>query len=185
MSDLTVAVFFTKNTGQMAQALTLSEIDLYLTRQDRATGADTVIWDGTQNPTEEIDNIGSYIRIYTGADLTLYNYYAAAEYTGATVLDQDYVTGSVGLLTPPVGTAVAYSYPVTNSVTLLPVEGVDVEISTDDAKANVVWTGNTDIFGIARDEFGNLPILDPGWYYFWKQLGGFIDDQNPDYEEVS
>ena len=185
MSDLTVAVFFTKNTGQPAETLVLAEIDLYLTRQNRATGVDTVIWDGTQNPTEEIDNIGSYIRIYAAADLTLYNYFAAAEYTGATVLDQDYVTGVVGLLTPPVGTAVEFTYTVTNSVTLLPVEGVDVEVSTDAAKTHVVWTGNTDVFGVARDEFGNLPILDPGSYYFWKQLGGFIDDQNPDLEVVS
>ncbi len=185
MSDLTVAVFFTENTGQMATGLTLSEIDLYLTRQNRATGADTVIWDGTQNPTEEIDNIGSYIRIYAGADLTLYNYFAAAEYTGATVLDQDYVTGSVGLLTPPVGTAVQFTYTVTNSVTGQPIEGVDIEISTDSGKTHVVWTGNTDVFGVARDEFSNLPILDPGSYYFWKQKGGFIDDQNPDLEVVS
>ena len=185
MSDLTVAVFFTENTGQMAEALTLAEIDLYLTRQDRATGADAVIWDGTENPTEEIDNIGAYIRIYTGADLTLYNYFAAGEYTGATVLDQDYVTGSVGLLTPPVGTAVLFTYTVTNSITTNPIEGVDIEISTDNVKAHVVWTGNTDIFGVARDEFNSLPILDPGWYYIWKQFGGFIDDQNPDYEEVA
>jgi hypothetical protein len=185
MSDLTVAIFFTKNTGVPATALTLSEIDVYLTRQHRATGVDTVIWDGTQNPTEEIDNIGSYIRIYTGADLTLYNYYAAGEYTGATVLDQDWVTGSVGLLTPPVGTAVEFTYTVTNSVTLSPVEGVDIEVSTDSAKTHVVWVGNTDVFGVARDDFGNLPILDPGSYYFWKQKGGFIDDQNPDLEVVS
>ncbi len=185
MSDLTIAVFFTKNTGQMAEALTLAEIDLQLTRQNRATGADDVIWDGTQNPTEEIDNIGAYIRIYADADLTLYNYFASGEYTGATTLDVDYVTGSVGLLTPPVGTSVLYTYTVTNSVTTNPIEGVDVEISTDDAKAHVVWTGNTDVFGVARDDSSNLPILDPGWYYFWKQYGGFIDDQNPDYEEVT
>jgi len=185
MSDLTVAVFFTENTGESAEGLTLAEIDLYLTRQDRATGADAVVWDGTQNPTEEIDNIGSYIRIYAGADLTSYNYYAKGEYTGATVLDQDEVTGAVGLLTPPEGTSVLFTYTVTNSVTLLPIEGVDIEFSTDAGKTHIVWTGNSDVFGVARDEFGNLPLLDPGSYYVWKQFGGFIDDQNPDLEVVS
>jgi len=185
MSDLTVSATFTQNTGQPATGLTLSDIDLYLTRQDRATGADTVIWDGTQNPTEEIDNVGAYIRIYASADLYTYNYFAAAHYTGAAVLDQDWVTGAVGLLSPPVGTAVLFTYTVTNSVTLLPIQGVKIEVSTDSAKANVVWVGWTDAFGVAYDTFGNKPILDPGSYYFWKIKAGFLDDQNPDLEVVS
>jgi hypothetical protein len=185
MSDLTVSASFTESTGQPSTGLVLAEIDLYLTAQHRATGADTVIWDGTQNPTEEIDNVGAYIRIYAGADLTTYNYFAAGNYTGATVLDQDWVTGLVGLLTPPVGTSVIFTYTVTNSVTLLPIPGVKVETSTDAAKTHVVWVGWTDAFGVAYDSFGNKPILDPGDYYFWKIFAGFIDDQNPDLETVS
>jgi hypothetical protein len=185
MSDLTVAATFTKNVGQPATGLTLSDIDFYLTQQDRATGVDTVIWDGTQNPTAEMDNIGAYIRVYSGADMFTYNYFAAAQYTGATVLDQNWVTGNVGLVTPPVGTAVLFTYTVTNSVTLLPIPGVKVEVSTDNAKAHVVWVGWTDAFGVAYDSFGHKPILDPGNYYFWKILSGFVDDQNPDLEAVS
>jgi len=96
MSNLTVAAFFTKNTGQPATALTLAEIDLYLTRQNNTTGADDVVWDGTQHPTEEIDNVGCYARIYSGADLDTYTYYLRATYTGATVLDTDHVTGAIG-----------------------------------------------------------------------------------------
>lgn len=81
--------------------------------------------------------------------------------------------------------AIAYTYTVTNSVSGLPVEGVEVWITTDLAGNNVVWNGDTDAFGVARDDNGNLPRLDAGSYYFWKQRAGLIDDQNPDTEVVS
>ena len=81
MSDLTVAVFFTQGTGAPAIGLALGDIDLYLTAQNRATGVDAVVWNGAQNPTEEIDNVGAYIRIYAGADLDTYNYFARGNYT--------------------------------------------------------------------------------------------------------
>jgi hypothetical protein len=185
MSDLSVSVFFTKNTGQPAEGLTLSDIDLYLTSQNRATGVDAVVWDGTQNPTEEIDNIGAYLRIYTAADLDTYNYYARGTYTGATVLDVDDVMGAVGIDKIPLGTAVAYTYTVTDSVTGNPVPSVTVTVSTDIAGTILIWSGITDAFGVARDIYGDLPRLDVGTYYFWKFRVGYIDDQNPDTEIVS
>ena len=97
MSDLTIAVFFTQGTGAPAIGLALGDIDLYLTSQDRATGVDAVVWNGAQNPTEEIDNVGAYIRIYAGADLDTYNYFARGNYTGAVGLDTDEVMGAVGI----------------------------------------------------------------------------------------
>lgn len=184
MTDLMVSAIFTQNTGQPATGLTLAQIDFWLTEIDRVTGVDTVIWNGTQNPTEEVDNTGAYIRIYTGADLDANNYFAAMEYTGATVLDQDWVTGGVGLANIPIGTAVEFTYTVTDSVTTFPIAGVVVDVSTDIAGTNFIWTGITDAFGVARDEGGNLPRLDPGTYYFWKNRPGYIDDQNPDTEVV-
>lgn len=93
MSNLTIAATFTKNAGEPATGLVLADIDFYLTRQNRSTGVDEVIWDGTQHPTEEIDNIGSYARIYTDADFDTYVYFARASYTGAVVLDISHVTG--------------------------------------------------------------------------------------------
>lgn len=72
---------------------------MYLTRQNNTTLADEVIWDGSQHPTEEIDNIGAYTRLYSGADFDTYTYYARASYTGATSLDTDHVTGVAGRLT--------------------------------------------------------------------------------------
>lgn len=185
MSDLTIAVFFTQGTGTPSTGLTLTDINLYLTRQNRATGVDSVVWDGTQHPTEEIDNIGAYIRIYTGADLDTYNYYARGQYVGAVVLDTDNVTGATGIEKLPIGTAIEFTYTVTNSVTGLPVPAVTVTVSTDLAGTNLVWSGFTDAFGVARDVNGDLPRLDAGTYYFWKWKSGYIDDQNPDTEVVS
>jgi len=100
MSNMVVGAFFTRNVGLPATGLALADIDFYLTAQNKTTGADTVIWDGTQNPTEEIDNIGAYARIYALADLDTYVYYARATYTGAVVLDVDHVTGSAPCVDP-------------------------------------------------------------------------------------
>lgn len=93
MSNLTVSTFFTQNNGVPATGLTLVDIDLYLTEQNKSTGVDIVIWDGTQNPTEEIDNVGAYTRIYAAADFETNNYFARGSYTGATDLDVDHVQG--------------------------------------------------------------------------------------------
>lgn len=82
------------------------------------------------------------------------------------------------------GGAIAFTYTVTNSATGLPIDGVEVWISTDAAGANIVWNGYTDAFGVARSLGGTLPMLNAGNYYFWKQLAGLIDDQNPDLEAV-
>jgi hypothetical protein len=88
-----ISVSFTQNAGAVATGLTLADIALYLTSVNKSTGADTVIWDGTQHPTSEIDNVGAYLRIYSGEDLDTYDYHAAAHYTGATALDFTWATG--------------------------------------------------------------------------------------------
>ena len=97
MSNLAVAAFFTDGGGTPATGLTLADIDLYLTSQNKTTGVDAVVWNGTQNPTEEIDNVGAYARIYATADLDTYNYFLNATYTGVAVLDVDNVQGSYSL----------------------------------------------------------------------------------------
>lgn len=184
MSDLTVAASFTKNAGQPATGLTLAEINLYLTAQNRETGAAAVVWDGTQHPTVEMANVGAYVAIYAGADLDSYNYHAAAEYTGVEVLDMNWVTGAAGVNEIPLGTAVAWTYRVTNSVSGLPIEGVRVQVSTDAAGTNVIRTGYTNADGYAKDVYGNDFRLDPGTYYFWCLKSG-IDFNNPDTEVVN
>jgi hypothetical protein len=61
---------------------------------------------------------------------------------------------------------------------------VEVWFTTDAGGANVVWTGVTDTFGVARDANGALPLLDPGTYYVWRQKAGFTAS-NPDMEVIS
>ena len=97
MANLIVFVAYTRNGGDIpALGLTLADIDLYLTSVHRATGVDAVVWDGSQNPTFEVDNTGVYGRILTTADLDVYNYVGGGSYTGAVVLDNDWVVGSTG-----------------------------------------------------------------------------------------
>lgn len=79
--------------------------------------------------------------------------------------------------------AFEYTYTVVNSVTSVPLDGVAVWISTDLAGTNIVWVGQTDALGVARDMFGQKPWLDAGTYYFWRQLAGY-SFTNPDTEVV-
>lgn len=180
---LAIGAFFTKNAGEPATGLTLSDIDLYLTSINRSSGAVTVIWDGTQHPTDEITNIGGYFRAYVGENLGVYVYYARASYTGATLLDTNHVIGAIGPEPFPAG-AVEYDYVVIDSTTLLPVEGADVWV-TRTTDSETIWRGVSDVNGYARDVYDRKPLLDPGTYYFYKQLPGYIDDDNPDTEVVS
>lgn len=183
MSDLTVSATFAKNGGQPATGLILTDINFYLTQQARASGVDVVIW-ATQNPTTEMDNVGAYIRILTTGDLDIYNYFAAAEYTGAQVLDTNWVTGAVSLNNIPVGTAIEWTYPVTNSITGAGIEGVAVWFYSNSGATELVWYGVTDTFGIAKDRFDRLPRLDPGTYYVRVQRAGFDPDETLDVEVV-
>ena len=182
MSDLVVAAIFTKNTGQPATGLVLAEIDFYLTAIDRVTGLDTVIWDGTQNPTDESANVGAYTRVLTTADLDAYNYIVQANYTGVTVLDQDWVSGGIGIEELPIGTAEERTYTVYKPDEVTPIEGVRIEIRiVASLSADIYWSGESDAFGVARDDFGNKPRLDAGTWYYYRTRGGYTFS-NPDTE---
>lgn len=80
--------------------------------------------------------------------------------------------------------AIAFTYTVTDTSTGNPIEGVEVTITTDAAGNNVIWNGDTDTFGIAKDDNGRLPYLDPGTYFFWSQKASY-SFSNPDSEVVS
>lgn len=178
-----IKVIFTRNSGQPALGLALADIDVYLVSERKSDGLLTAIWN-PQNPTLEVGG-GMYYRAYVGDDPSVYTYSAWAIYTGAVVLDSDYSLMAAPYMLPPFSPgAVEYQYTVTDSVTLLPIEGVEVWITTDAAGNNVIWNGDTDAFGVARDDFGYMPFLDPGQYFFWKQRVGYVDDQNPDIENV-
>lgn len=80
--------------------------------------------------------------------------------------------------------AIPFTYTVTYQLSGLPIPAVNISVTTDIAGNNVIWVGITDAFGVARDEDGNLPYLDPGTYYFWSQKTGIVFS-NPDTEVVS
>jgi len=183
MTDLTVSVTLTKNVGAPAMGEALADIDIWLTQQDRATGATVAIWTGVEHPTVEQINVGKYTRIYANADLDLYNYYAVARYTGLTSLDQDWVNGGFGIDYIPIGTAQEHEYRVWAGSPQVTQEGVDVYFY-DSTNTVLKWNGSTDSNGYAIDIYGNWPRLDPGTYQVRRYKGGVIFD-NPDTEVVT
>ena len=70
------------------------------------------------------------------------------------------------------------SWPITVTDGFNPLDGVVVWVTTDSAGINIVASGVTDAFGIATF------MLDPGVYYFWKQLAGY-NFTNPQTDTVT
>ena len=77
-----------------------------------------------------------------------------------------------------------FTYTVTDNVTTLPIGGVAISITTDVGGSNTIWTGVTDVFGVARDSSDQKPRLSPGTYYFWRTRVGY-SFADPDTEVVS
>lgn len=145
MSSITIGVVFTKNEGEPATGLTLSDIDIYLFRRTRATGAVTTLWN-PQNPTEEVGG-GIYTRSYATADMALYEYYGYAHYTGVVSLDSDYCLQ----FTPGFSAAAVWGH---DTRTLTQTAASLVAALTGDAIAirrgdsfSVSWTGLGDLTG--------------------------------------
>lgn len=77
-----------------------------------------------------------------------------------------------------------YTYTVTSTAGNLPLSGVETNIFADPMGNDLVWSGMTDVFGIAVDFYGNLPRLQPGAYYFFRRKDGY-SFSDPDVETVS
>ena len=184
MSELSISITLKLPSGAPALGLTLADIDLWLTAQHRVTGVPTVIWDGTQNPTVEETNVGVYVRIYDAADFDLYNYYAVAEYTGATVLERDWVLGGVGITYLPLGFAKELDYFTFEDDGVTPIANVRVEVHTDAAMTNGIWVGYTESSGELLDNFSNKPRFNPDTYYLHRRKSGW-QFENPDIEVIS
>lgn len=182
MTDLTISVRLTKNSGAPALGEALGDIDIWLTRADRATGATTAIWIGNINPDVEQANVGVYTAIYNAADLDLYNYFAIAQYTGLTTLDQNWVGGAIGISYIPLGTAKEHPYRVWGGSPHAPQAGVDVYFF-DSTNTVHIWSGVTDMNGWAVDIYDNAPRLDSGTYKVRRYAVGLTFD-NPDTEVV-
>lgn len=94
----------------------------------------------------------------------------AIKVTHASAIQQnlEYCVGS------RVPNAVAFTYTLTNVSNGNPIEGATVVFATDSAILNIVWSGATDTFGVARDSSGGLPYLAAGTYYVRSQNAGFV-----------
>ena len=91
---LLITVLFTKDGGDPATGLTLSDIEITLTSRNRSTGAIAAVWSAAP-PTEEIGG-GLYSRAYTSEDTETYSYHLWAQYTGIEVLDSNYSLQAAG-----------------------------------------------------------------------------------------
>lgn len=106
----------------------------------------------------------------------------AGAVAGSVVHEIGHAVLAIGTVFP--AGAINYTYTLTDSVTLLPIQGADVWFSTDAPGVNIIWKGVTDVFGVARDVLGNLPALDPGVYFVWSQRAGYSASLFPDTETV-
>lgn len=77
-----------------------------------------------------------------------------------------------------------FTYTLTNLNDGTPISNADIRFSVDNSGQNIVWWGQTDVFGVARDYNSHLPLLDPGTYYVWRKHPGFMFN-DPDTEVVS
>jgi hypothetical protein len=133
MSNLVVAVAFTKNSGEPATGLTLTDITLYLTARNKSTGALTVVWDGTETAESEVTNTGIYTRVYASADLNTYDYFARGSYGGVTVLDTSHVMGAYDSVGPDVWGNTIRTLTQSAAAVVAAVSGSDITILRGDS----------------------------------------------------
>jgi len=172
-----VTALFTKNSGEPATGLTLTDIEITLYRRAKSDGSVSTLWTA-QNPTDEIGG-GLYARSYTGEDHATYTYHAFAEYTGADALDSNYSVQNNAAecscdTSGPGDTAVTYDLTYEDSG--LPIPDVTVWVTTDEAGTNIVASGTT-------NDAGQVTFyLDSGvTYYVWRAKAG-VNFTNPDTE---
>jgi len=192
MSVAVISALFLKDDGSGFQTgatgLTLTDIEFTVRSINKTTGAVAVVLNAV-NPDIESAN-GFYHKYNVTVDLETYDYTIFAEYTGATVLTETEIFGTLSLDLSGISSivnlsagAVEFTYTVKEADDT-PINGVDVWFTTDVAGSNVVWRGTTNVFGVARDSANGKPMLDAGTYYVWRQKVGFIFD-NPDTEAVA
>lgn len=81
---------------------------------------------------------------------------------------------------------IEYTYTLTNSQTNQPIPGATIRITSDSDGLITLWTGTTDVLGIARNLCGDKPRLTPGTIHvFRSHPSGTFGFANPDTETVS
>lgn len=79
---------------------------------------------------------------------------------------------------------IEYTYTLTNSLTGAPIPGVTIRITSDLAGLNTIWTGTTDVLGIARNLCNDKPRLPAGTVYIWRTGLSAFTFSNPDTEVI-
>ena len=103
---------------------------------------------------------------YTGAD----NLDPVAKFMTTDATTDEQHLFSTSYVSYPAPAAGANSYPITiNDPGGLPIDGVNVWISTDIAGTSVIWNGYTNALGLVTP----TPMLDTGNYFAWKQKAGY------------
>lgn len=176
-----IQIFAFDNNGDPVTGITDGQWTKRIAKGGSAFGVMTVTitetgggWYSMTLSASHTDTLGTLSIYFNASGIKQLNY----QYRVVTRLAED-----ISATTFPTG-AISFTYTMTNSVTSNPLEGVTVWISTDIGASNVIWKGDTDSFGVARDVNNNLPMLDAGTYYFWRQKSGFIFN-DPDTEVVS
>jgi len=172
-----ITALFTKDSGEPATGLTLTDIEVTLYSRAKSDGSITTIWNAV-NPTDEIGG-GLYARKYTGEDMNTNTYHAFAEYTGATALDTNFSVQNEPSecscdQSGPGDTSVTYT--LTDSATGDPIPDATIWVTTDVAGTNIVATDVT-------DDAGQVTFyLDEGvTYYVFRAKAGW-SFTNPDTE---
>lgn len=107
--------------------------------------------------------VGAYLYSYSGADgLDLIGKFTT---TDLTMDQQDLFSVPYLPYSSPAAGSTSKTQTVTDGVN--PLDGVNVWVSTDIGGSNIVAQGYTDALGQVTF------MLDPGTYYFWKQLAGY------------
>jgi len=165
-----VAHFSIENRANAAEITSIKGVTDKL---DTAMELDGAVYRFTENALEEAPSSGSaptVEQIRAEIDSNSTQLAAILEDTGTTIpalINSDSGAGTI-----------QHTYTVTDSSDGMPIDGVEVWVSTDAAGVNVIASGHTNSSGIV------IFMLDAGTYYFWRKLSGY-NFTNPDTEIVA
>lgn len=80
---------------------------------------------------------------------------------------------------------IEFTYTLTSSQTGQPIAGATIRFTSDSAGLITLWTGTTDVLGVARNLCGDKPRLDAGTVFVFRSHPSFTFSPEPDVENVS
>lgn len=80
---------------------------------------------------------------------------------------------------------IEFTYTLTSVATGQPIPGATIRFTSDSAGLNTLWTGTTDVLGVARNLCGDKPRLDAGTVFVFRSHPSFVFAPEPDTESIS